>query len=158
MRSRIRSGWGGIRSLERTRGSNGRAWPDHRGVLPGFVKAWRSLEPVEANRTIARAHHKRLAAAVEFAAKIGTAELSRGSHGEVDRDLSIAGVRIEVGCEIFRKTQSDGTVASADPPRASHLRTGAGIGINAPIVGFKAQPVPAAGSANAAVRGRGFEI
>src|SRR5437762_1234653 len=158
MRSRIRSRPLGIRSLERARANDRCARPDHRGVLPRFVKARPALEPVETNRTIARANHERLAAAIEFAANVGTTEGSRGGNRKVNRDLSIAGVRIQVGRKTFRKAQSDRTVASMDPPRTRHFRSRPRFGLDASVAGFKAQPLPAALGANAAIARLGFKI
>src|SRR5262249_23207040 len=111
---------------------------------------------MKTNGTVTRAHHQHLTTAIEFAAKVGTAERPRGSDREVDRDFSIAGMRVNVGRETLRKAQSDRAVARVDPPRGSHLRTRAGFGFDAAVAGLQTQPVPSARGANTAVACLGF--
>ena len=103
-------------------------------------------------------NYQQVPATVHLAANFVLANLARGGDWHIQIDVSIAGVEIEIGRQVFRHFEGDGAIAAFEPPAGRQGRAGCGPRFNAAIAGLEFEFVKAAVGANVAIAGGGSQF
>lgn len=71
---------------------------------------------VQVDRAISRMNRDQLAATIQLSAKLIAFDTALCGHGQVNVDMPVAGVKIQIGGQIFWKLQANAAIASVQRP------------------------------------------
>jgi hypothetical protein len=96
---------------------------------------------------------QQISAAVQLATNFVLANLAFGGNRHVQVDVAVAGVQINVRCEVVGNFERDGTIATLQSPTPTHDGSGRGPGVDASVARLEFEFVEAAIRADVAVSG-----